>query len=109
MNYIGEHLLPGRLGHFFALFSFVASLVACIAYFKSAGAKLSPEAESWKKLARTAFALECFSVFAVFGILYFIVATHKLEYFFTWNHSNRALSAKYLLACIWEAQEGSFL
>ena len=109
MNYIGEHLLPGQLGHFFALFAFVASLVACIAYFKSAGAKLAPDAASWKRLARIAFALECFSVFAVFAIIYFIVATHKFEYFFAWNHSSTALSPKYLLACIWEAQEGSFL
>ncbi len=109
MNYIGEHLLPGQLGHFFALLSFVASLVACIAYFKSANAQLAPEAAGWKKMARMAFALECFSVFAVFASIYYIVATHKLEYFFAWNHSSRALSPKYLLACIWEAQEGSFL
>jgi len=109
MNYIGEHLLPGRLGHFFALFAFVASLVACIAYFKSANAKQVPEADGWKRLARIAFGLECISVLAVFGLIYYIVATHKFEYFFAWNHSSTALSPKYLLVCIWEAQEGSFL
>ena len=109
MNYIGEHLLPGQLGHFFVLLSFVASLIACIAYFKSAAAKLAPEAESWRQMARVAFAIECFSVFAVFTTIYYIVATHKFEYFFAWNHSSTTLSPKYLLACIWEAQEGSFL
>ena len=109
MNYIGEHLLPGQLGHFFILLSFVASLVATLAYFKSANAKLEPEAASWKSLARTAFVLECIAVFSVFGIIYYIIASHKFEYLYAWNHSSKSLSAKYLLSCIWEAQEGSFL
>ena len=32
MDYIGEHLLPGKLGHFFILLSFVSSLGAAFAY-----------------------------------------------------------------------------
>ncbi len=109
MNYIGEHLFPGQLGHFLVIFSFAASLVATIAYFKSANAKLPEESQSWKKLARVAFLLECFSVFTIFATIYYIVATHKLEYFFAYNHSSRELNTKYLFSCIWEAQEGSFL
>jgi cytochrome c-type biogenesis protein CcmF len=109
MNYIGEHLLPGQFGHFFIILSFVASLIATIAYFKSANAKIEAEALTWKSLARIAFVLECISIFSVFIIIYYIVASHKFEYFFAWNHSSKSLSAKYLLSCIWEAQEGSFL
>jgi len=109
MNFIGEHLLPGQFGHFFVILSFVASLVATIAYFKSANAPLHEAASSWKRLARAAFITECFSVFTVFVIIFYIIATHKFEYTYAWNHSSRALSAKYLFSCIWEAQEGSFL
>ncbi len=109
MNYIGEHLFPGQLGHFFILLSLVASIVATIAYFKSANATLEPDTASWKSLARVAFILECISVFSVFAIIYYIIASHKFEYLFAWNHSSKSLSAKYLLSCIWEAQEGSFL
>ncbi|HTL10679.1 MAG TPA: cytochrome c biogenesis protein CcsA, partial [Chitinophagaceae bacterium] len=109
MNFIGEHLLPGQLGHFFVILSFIASLIATVAYFKSTNALLPQEALSWKKLARAAFITECFSVFSVFIIIYYIIATHKFEYTYAWNHSSRALSAKYLFSCIWEAQEGSFL
>ena len=109
MNYIGEHLFPGQLGHFLVLLSFVASLLATVAYFKSANAKLPEEYKSWKLLARGAFMVECMAVFTVFATIYYIVSTHKLEYFFAYNHSSRELSTKYLLTCIWEAQEGSFL
>ena len=109
MNFIGEHLLPGQFGHFFVILSFVASLIAAIAYFKSAASPLEETALGWKKLGRWAFSIECFSVFAVFGTILYIIATHKFEYTYAWNHSSKALSAGYLLSCIWEAQEGSFL
>jgi cytochrome c-type biogenesis protein CcmF len=33
MQFDGEHLLVGKLGHFFVLLSFTASLLATIAYF----------------------------------------------------------------------------
>lgn len=109
MNYPGEHLWPGLLGHFLIILSFVASLVATIAYFKSSNARLDNEALSWKRLARLSFIVESAAVFAVFGIIYFIVSTHKFEYYYAWNHSSKELSASYLFSCIWEAQEGSFL
>jgi cytochrome c-type biogenesis protein CcmF len=109
MNFIGEHLLPGQLGHFFNILAFVASLVASVAYFKSTNALLPDAAGSWKSLARKAFIVECISVFSIFAIIYYIIATHKFEYFYAWNHSSKVLSPKFLFACIWETQEGSFL
>ncbi len=109
MNFIGEHLFPGQLGHFLTILCFVASLVATIAYFKSANATLPDAAASWKRLARTAFMIECASVFTVFITIFYIVFSHKFEYAYAWNHSSLALNKSYLFACIWEAQEGSFL
>ncbi|HQV59450.1 MAG: cytochrome c biogenesis protein CcsA [Chitinophagaceae bacterium] len=109
MDYIGEHLLPGQLGHFFIVLSLVASLVATITYFLAAQSKTEADAISWKKLARYAFILEVISVFAIFGILFYIIHNHLFEYHYAWKHSSRSLEFKYLLACFWEGQEGSFL
>jgi len=109
MEYIGEHLLPGKIGHFFAVLSFAASFVALIAYFKSTKSKQQEESVSWRRLARTAFGINIFSIFAVLGTIIYIVSNHLFEYNFAWEHSSRALRLNYLLACIWEAQEGSFL
>ena len=39
MEYVGEHLMPGKLGQFFVILSFAGSLVATLSYFKSANAK----------------------------------------------------------------------
>ena len=109
MDYLGEHLLPGRIGHFFATLTFAASFVATIAYYKAAKSKTVEEEKSWKRLARTAFALDVIGVFAVFATIYYIVRSHYFEYNFAWEHSSRSLDMKYLLSCIWGAQEGSFL
>lgn len=109
MDYIGEHPLPGQLGNFFITLSLIASLVATITYFKSTHASIETDKQRWKKLARIAFLTEVFSVFAVFGILFYIISHHLFEYKYAWQHSSLSLEAKYLLACFWEGQEGSFL
>lgn len=120
MNFIGEHLLPGQLGHFFLLLSLVASLGATAAYFlsvKNSGfvvRRNTPAAPltvnlQWRRLARIFFFTEVVSVFAVFGILFFIISNHYFEYKYVWQHSSLKLEAKYLLSCFWEGQEGSFL
>lgn len=124
MGYIGEHLLPGQLGHFFIVLSLVASLVATFAYFMAAREAGNPvpangnsgilsagfgDPASWKKLARFAFITEVISVVAIFGILFYIIHSHLFEYKYAWQHSSLSLEFKYMLACFWEGQEGSFL
>jgi len=184
MEYAGENLLPGQVGHFFIVLSLVASLVATFAYFKSAtiskysvtsltfkrwfnswisriayllltilfyflifrfGFKIHPfnsvlantiinllltvllpflclsfifhsvykttEQDDlfWKRLARYSFIAEAISVFCVIALLFYINNNHLFEYKYAWQHSSRSLEPKYLLASLWEGQEGSFL
>ena len=109
MNYIGEHLLPGQIGHFLTILSLIASLIASVAYFKANKILEPVERKTWIDFARKVFFVETVAVFAIFGLIIFIVANHYHEYFFAWNHSSRSLSPKYLLSCVWEDQSGSFL
>jgi cytochrome c-type biogenesis protein CcmF len=109
MQYIGEHLLPGQLGHFFIVLSLIASIVATFAYFKATSLNLETDQLPWKKLARYAFGAEVISVFAIFAILFFIIYNHYFEYKYAWQHTSRSLEVKYMLASFWEGQEGSFL
>ena len=109
MDYVGEHLMPGKLGQFFVVLSFAASFVATLSYFKSANAKSLEDQEVWKKMARLAFFINTISIFIIFATIFYIVKQHYFEYNFAWEHSGKKLDPKYLLACIWEAQEGSFL
>lgn len=109
MDYIGEHLVPGKIGHFFILLSLITSLAASFSYFKSVQQKNTDQGRQWKKLARIFFITEALSVFCIFGIIYYIVSNHLFEYKYAWQHSSKTLEPKYLLAAIWEGQEGSFL
>ncbi len=109
MNYIGEHLFPGQLGHFAAVLSLVACLVATIAFFKSNRAEILAEKKSWLRLARAAFLVETISVITIICCIYYILVNHLFEYNYAWEHSDTTLQPKYVFACLWEAQEGSFL
>jgi cytochrome c-type biogenesis protein CcmF len=109
MEYLGEHLLPGKIGHFFSVLSFAASFVALLAYFKATNAKTPEEERSWRRMARTAYLIDVVAVFSVLLTIIYIINARLFEYNFAWEHSSRSLTPKYLLACIWEAQEGSFL
>lgn len=109
MDYPGEHLLPGQLGHFFIVLSITSSLVATFAYFKATTGKNEIDNGYWKKLARYAFITETISVVAIFGALFYIISNHLFEYKYAWQHSSRSLEPEYMLACFWEGQEGSFL
>lgn len=114
MDYLGEQLAPGKLGHFFIYLSLVSSLVATVSYFLSAQSKNTesandPIAIGWKKLARLSFIIESISVLSIFVVLFYIIHNHRFEYKYAWQHSSLSLEFKYLLACFWEGQEGSFL
>lgn len=67
------------------------------------------DAASWKRFARIAFFTQVISVFTIFGIIFYICSNHYFEYLYAYKHASKELESKYLLACIWEGQEGSFL
>lgn len=109
MQFEGEHLSIGKLGHFFVLLSFVTSLLSLIAYFKASYKNDLAEKASWVKFARINFLIQAASVLVVFGCIFYICSNHYLEYLFAYKHTSKELEFKYLLACIWEDQSGSFL
>jgi len=109
MNFIGEHLLPGQIGHFFIILSFIAALLATITFF-IASAKTDPLVKNlWLKYARGLFFVQVIGVVSVFAIVFYICSNHLYEYMYAYKHASMELESKYLLACIWEGQEGSFL
>lgn len=109
MDFIGEHLWPGKIGHFFIVLSLVSSIAATVCYFFSAQKKIDFEKGQWRQLARIFFVAETVSIVFVFAILFYIISHHLFEFKYAWQHSSRSLETKYLLSCFWEGQEGSFL
>jgi len=109
MDYIGEQLVPGQIGHFLIILSFVSSLVAAVSYFISARTVNLQEQESWKRIGRISFFLDVISVLGVFIILYTLIANHRYEYQYVFKNSGNDLEPKYILSSLWSASEGSFI
>ncbi|MEP6615692.1 MAG: cytochrome c biogenesis protein CcsA [Ginsengibacter sp.] len=109
MKFEGEHLFPGQSGHFFVLLAFTASLLSTFAFFTASRKKDPLVKRSWIRYARITFFVQVASVLAVFLTIFYICHNHYFEYLYAYKHASKELEPKYLLACIWEGQEGSFL
>ena len=109
MIFEGEHLLPGQFGHFFVILAFIAAAIATLSYFKSSVCRDLAEKTNWLKLARYAFMVQIGCVITIFGIIIYICSNHFFEYMYAYKHVSLELETQYLLACVWEGQEGSFL
>jgi len=105
INYIGEHTFPGQLGNFFVVLAFVSALVSGLSYFVAT----RNSDNDWKKMARAFFWLHSFSVIAIILTVFYLILSQYFEYDYVWKHSNRAMPTRYIFACFWEGQEGSFL
>lgn len=103
------HYFIGDLGHLFVIISFVTSIVAAFAYWKSKNTTDVDARQAWINNARVAFYIHAVAVVGVFVALFTIIYNHYFEYHYAYSHSSRHLPAHYMVSCFWEGQEGSFL
>ncbi len=109
MEFIGEHLLPGQLGHLCAVLSFVAALLGTGAYFYATQRRNQPDHESWRNLGRFAFLLHGLATFAIIGSLFFILTNKYYEYQYAYSNVSNDLPVRYVFSAFWKEQQGSFL
>lgn len=104
INFVGESLLPGKIGQFFIILNFGAALLGLISYYFAT--KLQDD--TWKKLGRISFWINFATVIGIGCCLYYIIYNHLFEYHYAWAHSSRSLPTHYIISSFWEGQEGSF-
>lgn len=107
IQYLNEHLGPGIAGNFFVVFSFISAIFATATYYFAT--KHEGPSNPWLKPARIGFVLHGIGVFGIIGTMLYILFNHLYEYKYAWDHLNSAMPMKYVLSCMWEGQEGSFL
>lgn len=109
IEYIGEHLWPGRLGQMAIILGLVSGLLAMVAYFFATRHRERSDAGGWKAIGRAGFLLHGASVFSVIGIIFYVMTQQYYEYQYVWAHVSEDLPFKYIFSAFWEGQEGSFL
>src|SRR5690606_4037451 len=95
VNYVGEHLLPGKIGQFFVILSFGAALFSLICYFF---ATREPEVKSWKSLGRSGFWTTLVSVVAIGSILFYLIYYHQFEYHYVSAHCSTLLQTLFIIS-----------
>jgi cytochrome c-type biogenesis protein CcmF len=109
MKFEGEHLWAGQLGHFFVILAFVAALISTVSFYTASRQADAFSKFSWLRFARISFFIQAASILLIFALIFFICSNHYYEFMYAYKHASKELESKYLLACIWEGQEGSFL
>lgn len=105
MEYVGEHLLIGRVGNIFVIVAFCAAVLSAISYFFG----VQKNDADWKKLGRISFLAHGVGVLGIIGTLFYMLFNHYFEYHYVWQHSSLNMEMKYIFSAFWEGQEGSFL
>lgn len=105
VEYIGEHLWAGQLGHALAIVSLVGGLLGTLGFFLGT-ARHSGE---WIRVGRIGFRLHSVAVLGIVVTLFTMLFNHWFEYDYVWKHSNLQMPLKFIASCFWEGQEGSFL
>jgi cytochrome c-type biogenesis protein CcmF len=108
-TFIGENLMPGRIGHFFVITALVASALSLISFLNAMKSDTPEKKRGWMNFGSALFGLHAISVLVIFSSIFYICSHHLYEYMYAYKHASLELESKYLLACIWEGQEGSFL
>ncbi|MGI9138222.1 MAG: cytochrome c biogenesis protein CcsA, partial [Sediminibacterium sp.] len=85
-TFIGEQLLPGQIGYFLSILSFVAALVATFAFAKAFYANHIEAEIQWNKLAKTAFVIESVTIVSCFMVLFYLIYNHRFEYKYAYSH-----------------------
>ncbi|HET6992171.1 MAG TPA: cytochrome c biogenesis protein CcsA, partial [Bacteroidia bacterium] len=107
INYVGEQLLWGQLGHFFVVLAFVTAVFSVIANVLRVRNPI--DNAGWKITARSLYITHAVAVIGIFVTLLLMIISHRFEYQYVWQHSKRDMRMNYVLACLWEGQEGSTL
>ena len=109
MEYVGEHLLPGQIGHLCAVLSFVAALLATFAYFFATQHRDRPDYEGWRNVGRFAFLLHGLATLTIIGSLFYILSSKYYEYQYAFSNVSNDLPLQYVFSAFWKEQQGSFL
>ncbi|MFN8712591.1 MAG: cytochrome c biogenesis protein CcsA [Bacteroidota bacterium] len=108
IDYAGEQPLWGIIGHGSVVLAFVTAIFSAIVNFLRT--RPNPLAEDqWRKPARIIYYTHFIAVAAIFATLFLMIWNHRFEYQYVWQHSKRDMAMNYILACLWEGQEGSTL
>lgn len=108
IQYVGEHLWLGQIGHVCIVLGFVTSIIALLGYSKYTNSGQEGDS-SWRTVGRWAYGIHIGSVATAIGLIFFAMINKYFEYAYVYEHVSEELPMRYIVSAFWEGQEGSFL
>lgn len=102
--YVGEHLLPGFIGKTAVIIALLSAFSSAFLFFLGRKGDLT-----FYKIAKTSYYIHIAAVLTIAACLFYLLFSGYVEYDYAWKHTNKAMPFRYLFACFWEGQEGSFI
>ncbi|MBL4577675.1 MAG: cytochrome c biogenesis protein CcsA, partial [Flavobacteriales bacterium] len=90
----------------FIALSFTGALLATYSFYQAAKKDAD---RGWQSLGKVAFQVHSVAIVGIIFTLFVLLVNHYFEYNYAWQHSSTVMPMRYILACFWEGQEGSFL
>lgn len=109
IQYTGESLWQGQVGHFLIILAFVAAGISFFSFLFYHSSRTEKDKSAWFRLGKWAFLLHSVAIFSSVAILYQLIFGHHFEYDYVREHSNLEMPLEYLISCFWSGQQGSFL
>lgn len=97
----------GNLGELAITLSFLASVLATIAY--SMDTKQGTAPSGWWKVGNYAYILKGLLILGASAILVHLIMTHQFQYYYVYNYTSKDLLSRYLFSAFYGGQEGSFM
>ena len=108
VQYVGEHLWIGNIGHVAIVLAFVSSFISLLAYSIYTNKK-QPTDTSWRDVGRWSYTVHIATTATVIGLIFYAMISQYYEYAYVYEHVSSDLPMRYIVSAFWEGQEGSFL
>jgi cytochrome c-type biogenesis protein CcmF len=102
-------LWPGQLGHLLVVLSFVAAVMAAVAYYMATQRRQQADSDGWRRLGRIGFGIHGVSTLGIIATLFYILVNKRYEYQYAWANISDDLPVEYVFSAFWKEQQGSFL
>jgi cytochrome c-type biogenesis protein CcmF len=102
-----EFIFSGTTGFFLTDLAFVSAITSAIAYFASLWVKNGQL--GFRIIGKYSFIVHACAVVAMIITALGLILTRQYQYHYVYSHSSNELPLHYVIACLWEGQEGSFL
>jgi len=102
-------IFNGTVGFVLLDLAFVGALLAMLALWQAQRTADPIRRKGYERIGHTAFVVHGASVLGIMILILGLIFFRQYQYHYAWSHSSNELPVYYMVACLWEGQEGSFL